>query len=403
MVRLRWKGVCFVVLYLLSTVIFLCGKQMISESKSVTKKSFQDKPVTGTNATLVTIQDVKTVTKNRTAIPALARAEKTLHTPNLANSSICVASKITPAYVAARHVRVLRMCSVLTKAVPLMRRRQPSLAQLFKLRWDRRHHVLYCPVPQVGPAWTRYMLEPVGVTNLSVSSDSLNDLLRQHLPPPSREELIVSPLTDNLKVMVTRHPFTRLEAAYQMIVRETNYKATSTPSLQARTAEKLPLMASFREFIRYVLDTTETWLSSPHLPPPDDRWMPVTFMCAPCTFKYDIISKAECFESDTRIIEDHCHQKTEVVKKTDTLRPQGTSKKGGVRTSDEPHCKGSANAKAEVNDRKSYSNSNTSYWASNKDSFTNVRGLISQLSGEEFDRLYNIYKYDFEMMEYSPL
>lgn len=75
----------------------------------------------------------------------------------------------------------------------------------------------------------------------------------------------------------------------QMIVREGNYLVTSARPLHADAAGKKRGVPSFREFCRHVLDTTEKWLSSPHLPPPDQRWMPVTFMCAPCIFNYDII------------------------------------------------------------------------------------------------------------------
>ncbi|MPC24702.1 Carbohydrate sulfotransferase 11 [Portunus trituberculatus] len=388
---------------------------------------------------------------------------KTLHS---SNTSFCKDPGSLPSHLEARRLRVRKVCTSLKIQSPLLRRRRLNTYLLTKLRWDILHHILYCPVPQVGLPWTKYMLGSVDEGNTSVTGNNVDVLLGRRLPSPTLEALEAFAFGDGVRVMVARHPFSRLVSAYLTLMKEAN--KTHTSEFPGRTKgernthsqAKIAVPASFREFCRYVIHTIEQWVASPHLPPPDPRWMPVTYLCSPCTVNYTIISKVrlrqeeppwysgtmralgseglqgarvrilstvrvyvglphsrqrfpsgnvECFNSDVKFINEYCglHGEAKDVLnggRPSLQRPRHTKETHDPAEEDDgAHCMEESKHEllltaAKKEGRKSHSSS-----TSNRGMDSSVRTLFSQLSKEEVDRLYRVYQYDFYLLQYRPL
>ncbi|XP_045101497.1 carbohydrate sulfotransferase 8-like, partial [Portunus trituberculatus] len=320
-----------------------------------------------------------------------------------------------PSHLEARRLRVRKVCTSLKIQSPLLRRRRLNTYLLTKLRWDILHHILYCPVPQVGLPWTKYMLGSVDEGNTSVTGNNVDVLLGRRLPSPTLEALEAFAFGDGVRVMVARHPFSRLVSAYLTLMKEAN--KTHTSEFPGRTKgernthsqAKIAVPASFREFCRYVIHTIEQWVASPHLPPPDPRWMPVTYLCSPCTVNYTIISNVECFNSDVKFINEYCglHGEAKDVLnggRPSLQRPRHTKETHDPAEEDDgAHCMEESKHEllltaAKKEGRKSHSSS-----TSNRGMDSSVRTLFSQLSKEEVDRLYRVYQYDFYLLQYRPL
>ena len=66
------------------------------------------------------------------------------------------------------------------------------------------------------------MLGSLGVGNSSVAGNDVDVLLGRRLPSPSLEALDVFALDDGVRVIVARHPFSRLASTYLVSVDRNN-------------------------------------------------------------------------------------------------------------------------------------------------------------------------------------
>ncbi|KAK8377066.1 hypothetical protein O3P69_013608 [Scylla paramamosain] len=348
---------------------------------------------------------------NKTHVNSPAAPLKTLHSSNV---SFCRDPGSLPPHLAARRLRMRKVCAFLKTHSPLLRRRRLTTTLLSKLRWDISHHILYCPVPQVGLPWARYILGSVGVQSSSVTSNNVDVLLGRRLPSPSLEVLEVFALGDGVRVMVAQHPFTRLASAYLTLMEEANSTHTSKSPKGTKGGEhthsqaRVAVPASFREFCRHVTHTIEQWVASPHLPPPDPRWMPVIYLCSPCTVNYTIISNVECFDSDVKFITDYCGLRGKARdalsgEQSSLQRPGHTEETRYPAEDDGVRCVEESKQESLLTEvikegRESYFSS-----ISNRGMGGSVRALFNQLSEEEVDRLYRVYQHDFDLLQYRPL
>ena len=180
--------------------------------------------------------------------------------------------------------------------------------------------------------------------------------------------------------MIVRHPFERIVSAYRDKLENTNtgiengvlhyyqkygkkivqkYRHSSSdsnfthipivqnPSLPAPKG----IEPTFREFVRYLIDTDLVLYS-------DDHWIPYYLFCTPCYIHYDVIAKFESLEKDQQYLLHLLHLEEKVTPKWKHLTK-------GVKTSDV------------------------------------VKKYLQSLTKDEIKLLAEKYKVDFEMYGYS--
>ncbi|XP_064112976.1 carbohydrate sulfotransferase 11-like [Macrobrachium nipponense] len=301
-------------------------------------------------------------------------------------------------------------CERLRDELPLRWKRKdrgPSSGILSKLRWDPKRHLVYCHLPKVASTtWAWHLLRSAGLKDEEIAAHpNVHILLRERLPPPSVEDHDNEFLKDSLAFVVSRHPYHRLVSAYKNKIIEAEKRRQHYVDLRTLILERYhrqkdltnSTMPTFRDFCEYIADTTEDWLSDlNHKEPPDPHWMPMTYMCSPCNLHYDIYSKMETMEEDARFISAQCGLE-DVIRPGAMFNPSSNAQQEekdrsnnsddilGARKVDSSLTLG--NAEEENKTGESEENAYAKY--------------LDELSKEEVGRLYNIYKFDFEIFGYS--
>ncbi|XP_066962170.1 carbohydrate sulfotransferase 11-like [Macrobrachium rosenbergii] len=331
-------------------------------------------------------------------------------TPLLAatRSDMCVVPSKLPEVLEKRRKDAQEACERLRDELPLRWKRKdrgPSSGMLSKLRWDPKRHLVYCHLPKVASTtWAWHLLRSAGLKDEEIAAHpNVHILLRERLPPPSVEDHDNGFLKDSLAFVVSRHPFHRLVSAYKNKIIEAEKRRQHYVDLRSLILERYhhqndltnSTMPTFRDFCEYIADTTEDWLSDlNHKEPPDPHWMPMAYMCSPCNLHYDIYSKMETMEEDARFISAQCGLE-DVIKPGAMFNPSSNAQqeeKDGGNKDDEIIGAGkldSSLGNAEV-ENKTYESKENVY-----------AKYLDELSKEEIDRLYNIYKFDFEIFGYS--
>ena len=165
--------------------------------------------------------------------------------------------------------------------------------------------------------------------------------------------------TNVLTFSFVRHPFERLVSAYKN--KFLNGKITT---VSKRYKKKI---ATFPEFIDLVMQQFRAQEECRDLPNKyicaniDAHWDLFNHRCLYCDIQYDVIGKIESFNDDIKYI---------VLKqKLEELIPLNTTN-------------------LHLNDKKEYASNSTLYY-------------FSQLSKFQKDRLYEFYKFDFELFDYN--
>ncbi|KZC14001.1 Carbohydrate sulfotransferase 11 [Dufourea novaeangliae] len=243
----------------------------------------------------------------------------------------------------------------------------------------RSHNLSYCPIYKAGSTTWIYnlcLLMNVPVEELNSGKEQISTIARRVIPeieyPEADKALMLTK-----KLLVVRHPFERLLSAYRdklensvagrehgtlhfyrkyggKIVRKYRDKNFKRPrDDQVIRQQDLPQPAgiepTFREFVQYLISTD---LGSYG----DDHWMPYYLFCTPCIVHYDIVAKVETLWRD-QIYAIHKLGLQEVIK------PRWRHNGG-------------------------YSNASRIYF--------------SQLSRDMVEKLYDKFKLDFELFDYSP-
>nr|XP_012140692.1 PREDICTED: carbohydrate sulfotransferase 11-like [Megachile rotundata] len=243
----------------------------------------------------------------------------------------------------------------------------------------RPYDLSYCPIYKAGSTTWIYnlcLLMNASEEELNSGKEQLSTIARRLIPELEFPEADQA-LKATKKLLVVRHPFERLLSAYRdklensvagrehgtlhfyrkyggKIVRkyrEENFTRPGDDQVIRRkdVPEPAGTEPTFKEFVRYLIDTDLASYG-------DDHWMPYYFFCTPCLVNYDIIAKVETLWRD-QIYTIHKLRLQEVIK---------------------PRW------------RHSGGHSNVS------------RIYFRQLNRDMVKRLYEKFKLDFELFDYSP-
>ncbi|KAK2580455.1 hypothetical protein KPH14_006197 [Odynerus spinipes] len=199
--------------------------------------------------------------------------------------------------------------------------KHPPAPQYSVFYIDRAHNISYCPLYKASSTTWLYnlcLLMNISENELNSGKEQLSTIARRVIPEleyPEADEA----LRKTKKLLVVRHPFERLLSAYRdklensvighehgtlhfyqkygaEIVRKYRGKHFVKPEAdQVIRKEGIPPPAgiepTFREFVEYLINTD---LGSYG----DDHWMPYYLYCTPCLVRYDIIAKVETLSRD---------------------------------------------------------------------------------------------------------
>ncbi|XP_015126739.1 carbohydrate sulfotransferase 11 [Diachasma alloeum] len=186
---------------------------------------------------------------------------------------------------------------------------------------DTVHQISYCPIYKAGSTtWLHNLcrLMNISETELAKTKDQISTIARRLIPEmdyPEAEEAMRS----TTKFLVVRHPFERLLSAYRDKLENSvagrehgtlhfyrKYGATIVQKYRDdsfippredqvihREGVSRPtgIEPTWREFVEYLIDTD---LGSYG----DDHWMPYYLYCTPCSVDYTIIAKVETLNDD---------------------------------------------------------------------------------------------------------
>ncbi|XP_037797642.1 carbohydrate sulfotransferase 11-like [Penaeus monodon] len=227
----------------------------------------------------------------------------------------------------ARASALSRVCSS-TPALFEMPSRDPFL-------WDTKHtpNIVWCPVYKVASTtWmnnffilanrsninksllqkfneTKQKKEQRGI-NMTQSFD--HKLVRDMYPAPRLPEERAKVLKNSMRVIIVRHPFTRILSAYRdkMLSEIPGPPKFNFKELQSRIVKnyRKPNSAdnskfpSFPEFVQFVIDSTKSFNSSKDWIEQVKCWLPYWVRCSVCSFDYNVIMKLETIEEDKRFL-----------------------------------------------------------------------------------------------------
>ncbi|KAK7069861.1 hypothetical protein SK128_024291 [Halocaridina rubra] len=363
----------------------------------------------------------------------LISSSKSIYSESLQTKRLCTVPITLPEELQKRRDQARSACKRLRKDLPIRWRRRdrgPSSGMLSKLRWDQKHHLLYCHLPKVASTtWAWHLLRVTGLKDEEIAAHrNVHILLQERLSPPTPENFDSGFLKYALSFLVSRHPFHRLVSAYKNKIVEAEKRRQHYVDLRKTILEKYHSsgstsdeMPSFRDFCQYIADSTEAWLADlDHIPPPDLHWMPMTYVCSPCNLRYDVFSKLETMESDTRFIASQCGL-SDIIRTETLMNP----------SLQEEEEENSHDSKNSVIQNFSLPMENIKYSSRLDDSakspdmeneYKNLTSLsikdsdakdvtktgsktypeyIKELSSEEMERLYQIYRFDFEIFGYD--
>eukprot|EP00057_Strongylocentrotus_purpuratus_P029916 XP_780212.2 PREDICTED: carbohydrate sulfotransferase 11 [Strongylocentrotus purpuratus] len=263
--------------------------------------------------------------------------------------------------------------------------RDPSLDPPSELIVNEKYSIIYCNVPKVGCTnWKNVFLKIGGIDDIRIKAI-------QRLPTNTRGRIYLDyfhkysnvshrqfMLQKFTKFMFARHPFTRVLSAFRdklapnisYIFRIENKQrhdvnwieryglpiiakyrgAEAAAAIKANLKTKYDL--TFSEFVNYLIETNPLSF--------DKHWNPISAMCRPCDVKYNIIGKYETLDDDAEYI-------LRSAKVDPSVKyPQASDKS-----------------------------------ATNSSSLDILRQYYSEITREQLKKLYEVYKKDFELFDYS--
>uniref|UniRef100_A0AAG5DRL1 Carbohydrate sulfotransferase n=1 Tax=Anopheles atroparvus TaxID=41427 RepID=A0AAG5DRL1_ANOAO len=218
--------------------------------------------------------------------------------------------------------------------------------------------LLYCLVFKSGTTswfyninrWAGYSKEKI----LDDKTDNFN-LARQKYPFENPTVLLTS-MKNTYSFIVVRDPFERLISAYEERLlgqihpyyKNLSYKIYRKYHDDGREYG----LPTFQDFVRYVVDE----FRDSH--PTDLHWRPINDLCTPCLARYDFILKMETFAQDM----EYLANRTQLSGKIDRVQMNHSRRDSVNRL---------------------------------------IKKYFSQLTRQQLQDLYDIYKIDFDLFEYS--
>ena len=206
-----------------------------------------------------------------------------------------------------------------------------------------------------------------------------NEAFRKY-PVPETEKLRRKALDSATKFLVVRHPMDRLVSSYLDKVADTSKEPNLLKHRDVKNAilesagkkPELGTVPTFPEFIDYVLEETKD-LHSPRDWKGVMTWKSYFSKCLPCDVKYDVIMKLETHTEDEKwLINTRSDLKVFIHLIISSFIVRNLTQLSRVRD-----------------------------WRHLSSDKTIRQNLISQVSREQLNRVYENYKIDFEMFNYT--
>ncbi|XP_018322881.1 carbohydrate sulfotransferase 11 isoform X1 [Agrilus planipennis] len=228
---------------------------------------------------------------------------------------------------------------------------------------NKKYQLVWCNVFKAASTSWMYNFNILAGYNQKILDDVKQvplSLARKRYPRPSAKELEEA-IKNSLSFIIVRHPLERLLSAYRDKIQHSmprTYHQKLGFQIVARyrsKADKTKLRKqrwpSFSEFVRYLLDTVK------NKEPFDMHWAPITQFCTPCMFNFKFIAHTETLEEDQNYI---IHQ----AGLEGIIKPEWRNRGKGITTEQ-------------------------------------INKYYSELTRTQILHLYNVYRYDFELFNYS--
>ncbi|KAK7086088.1 hypothetical protein SK128_002457 [Halocaridina rubra] len=222
-----------------------------------------------------------------------------------------------------RTKKVAKVCNARSKMIT---------SKELHLVWDTKHSpsILYCPIYKV--ASTSWMINFLRLAHFNEDHPALKDMkprkkernrfrnkygasqdkVYELYPPPRGRDEFVHTYRHSLRVIVVRHPFTRLLSAYRdkMTKMEPKPLEYRFRDLQLHIitkyrpvdSEETSPFPTFPEFIQYILDSTKNFVTLEDWKQNVVCWTPYWAQCNVCGADYNVILKLETIEEDERFL-----------------------------------------------------------------------------------------------------
>ncbi|KAJ8269557.1 hypothetical protein COCON_G00121640 [Conger conger] len=210
----------------------------------------------------------------------------------------------------ARREQVAETCR--TQGASSRKRRVLTPADLKHLVVDEAHELIYCYVPKVACTnWKRVMMvltgqgkytHPMDIPSNQAHIPSNLKTLNQYSIPEINHRL-----KNFLKFLFVREPFERLVSAYRnkfTLKYNTSFHKRFGTKIVRRYRKNATLEAlqsgadvRFPEFAEYLVDPTTLKEG-----PLNEHWETVYSLCHPCHIRYDLVGKYETLEEDSNYI-----------------------------------------------------------------------------------------------------
>ncbi|XP_048483818.1 carbohydrate sulfotransferase 11 isoform X2 [Plutella xylostella] len=226
---------------------------------------------------------------------------------------------------------------------------------------NRQYHVIWCNIFKAASTSWMYnfnLMANYTPAFLEKTKAVPLELARKKYARPT-VEMIKKAQSDSISFLIVRHPLERLASAYNDKIvhawpRSFHEKmghriVGKYRKKNAKIKEKYPL---FEEFVSYVLDEFKAARVL------DMHWTPYTGFCTPCKFYFDVILKFETLDEDQRFL-------IQLARLQDVVKPEWRNSGKGTKTS------------------------NT------------INHLYSRITRPQLNGLYNLYKNDFQLFNYS--
>ena len=229
--------------------------------------------------------------------------------------------------------------------------------------YDKFHDLLVCKTPKAGSnTWVEIFRQIYGLESYESRQDSVkeinNILYKKYKTKDLFHFVFKGILTKNVgtttRVILTRDPILRLISAYKNKL-ENRTLSESSKLFYSKLGKKIrnqfrssgSLEPTFSEFVRFLLRTQVTDYNG--------HFKPVSLLCLPCHFEYDIIIKMETFSQDTKWL-----LRNKNINPTASVIPE-----------------------------------------LNKSENSDVKKYLSEISYDQLRQLFNVYKDDFTLFNYS--
>ncbi|XP_063385983.1 carbohydrate sulfotransferase 13 [Cydia fagiglandana] len=227
---------------------------------------------------------------------------------------------------------------------------------------NRQYHVIWCNIFKAASTSWMYnfnLMANYTAAFLDKTKEVPLGLARKKYARPS-VEMVKKAQLDSISFLIVRHPLERLASAYNDKIAHAWPKSFHDKMgyriIQKYRKKKSPDAPHsphpmFEEFVSYVLDEARAKRTL------DMHWTPYTDFCTPCKFDFDVVLKFETLDEDQRYL-------IQLARLQDVVKPEWrNSGKGKTQQS--------------------------------------INHLYSRLRRQQLVGLYNLYKYDFQLFNYT--